>query len=79
MNPEERARLASACAAHLGIEVDELTDELDFFDDLNLDRSDLADLVVVLEDLFGISLEEGVRDVRTFGDLSDLVEDAVLA
>ena len=79
MNPEERARLAAACAAHLGIEVDELTDELDFFDDLNLDRSDLADLVVVLEDLFGISLEEGVRDVRTFGDLSDLVEDAVLA
>ncbi len=77
MNPEERARLVAVCAEQLGLEPDELTDELDFFEDLNLDRSDLADLLVMLEDALGIALEDGIRDVRTFGDLESVVEDAL--
>jgi acyl carrier protein len=79
MNPEERARLVAVCAEHLGLEPSELTDELDFFEDLNLDRADLADLLVVLEDALGISVEDGIRQVRTFADLETLVEDALTA
>jgi acyl carrier protein len=79
MNPDERARLAAVCAEHLGLEAAELTDDFDFFEDLNLDPADLADLLVVLEDAFEISLEDGIRQVRTFADLEGLVEDALTA
>jgi acyl carrier protein len=79
MNPEERARLVAVCAEQLGLEPAELTEELDFFEDLNLDRSDLADLLVMLEDALGTSLEDGIRQVRTFGDLETVVEDALNA
>ena len=77
MNPDERARLVAVCAEQLGLEPAELTEELDFFEDLNLDRSDLADLLVMLEDALGTSLEDGIRQVRTFGDLETVVEDAL--
>lgn len=79
MNPDEPTRLAAVCAEHLGLEAAELTDDFDFFEDLNLDPADLADLLVVLEDAFGISLEDGIRQVRTFADLEGLVEDALTA
>ena len=79
MNPEQRARLVAVCAEQLGVEPAELTEDLDFFEDLNLDRSDLADLLVMLEDALATSLEDGIRAVRTFGDLETLVEDALSA
>jgi acyl carrier protein len=79
MDPDQRARLVAVCVEQLGVEPAELTEDLDFFEDLNLDRSDLADLLVMLEDALGTSLEDGIRGVRTFGDLETLVEDALSA
>jgi acyl carrier protein len=79
MNPEDRARLVAVCAEQLGLEPAELTEDLDFFEDLNMDRSDLADLLVMLEDALGTALEDGIRQVRTFGDLETVVEDALTA
>jgi acyl carrier protein len=79
MNDLDQERLRAVCAEVLGTEPDELTPDTDFEEDLNLDREDLADLFVAVEDAFSISLEDGIRAVHTMRDLETLVEDLVPA
>ena len=75
MNSADQARLRAVCLEVIGLEADELESATDFTDDLNLDREDLADLFVAVEDAFDISLEEGMLRVRTYEDLEALVDD----
>jgi acyl carrier protein len=79
VNSADQARLLAVCLSVIGLEPDELDSEIDFTDDLNLDREDIADLFVAVEDAFDISLEDGMRGVRTFGDLEALVDDLIPA
>jgi acyl carrier protein len=79
MNATDQARLRAVCLEVIGLETGELDGDTDFTDDLNLDREDLADLFVAVEDAFDISLEEGMRRVRTFEDLEALVDDLIPA
>lgn len=79
MNAQDQERLRSVCAEVVGLDPTDLTADTDFFDDLNIDRDDLADLFVAVEDAFDISLERGVAQVRTFEDLETLVEDEIPA
>jgi acyl carrier protein len=79
VNARDQDRLRTVCAEVVGIEPDELTLDTDFEADLNIDRDDLADLFVALEDAFDISLEDGIRRVRTLEDLEALVEDLLPA
>ena len=79
MNTADQARLRAVCLEVIGLETGELEGGTDFTDDLNLDREDVADLFVAVEDAFGISLEDGMREVRTFEDLEALVDDLIPA
>jgi acyl carrier protein len=79
MNTADQARLRAICLEVIGLEPEELESETDFVDDLNLDRDDLADLFVAVEDAFDIDLEEGMRRIRTFEDLEALVDDLIPA
>ncbi len=79
MNARDQDRLRAVCAEVVGIEPDELTSETDFEADLNIDRDDLADLFVAVEDEFDISLDAGIRGVHTLEDLETLVEDLLPA
>ena len=79
MNAQDQERLRSVCAEVVGLDPADLTAETDFFEDLNIDRDDLADLFVAVEDAFDISLDHGVSKVRTFEDLEILVEDWIPA
>jgi len=79
MNSADQARLRAVCLEVIGLEADELDSATDFTDDLNLDREDLADLFVAVEDAFDISLEEGMLRVRTYEDLEALVDDLIPA
>ena len=79
MNSADQARLRAVCLEVIGLEADELESATDFTDDLNLDREDLADLFVAVEDAFNISLEEGMLRVRTYEDLEALVDDLIPA
>lgn len=79
MNAEDQERLQALIAEVLEMERDELTPDTDFIADLNLDRNDLADLFVAVEDAFGVSLEDGMRDVHTVEDLEALVDDLIPA
>ena len=62
-------------AEEFELEVDEMTPEAHLIDDLGLDSLDFVDMVVVLQNVFGIKLRDdnAVREVRTLGDLHKLV------
>ena len=59
-------------------ELDEadLTPEKTIADDLQLDSLDIVDMIVGLQQKFGINLRENkeIRNVRTLGDVYDLFE-----
>jgi acyl carrier protein len=53
------------------IEKERLVPEAHIFADLGLDSLDIVDLVVALQNSFGVKIrnEEGVRDIRTLQDI----------
>jgi acyl carrier protein len=64
----------------LAVEPDKVVPEAAFGDDLEADSLDLAELVMALEDEFGITVEEDeLEDVRTVGQAFDLVTSKISA
>lgn len=53
------------------IEKERLVPQAHIFTDLGLDSLDIVDLVVALQNSFGVKIrnEEGVRDIRTLQDI----------
>ena len=58
------------------LEESELTPEKNIVEDLQLDSLDLVDMIVGLQQKFGIMLRDNkeIRTVRTLGDVYDLFE-----
>ena len=58
------------------LEESELTPEKNIVDDLQLDSLDIVDMIVGLQQKFGIMLRDNkaIRNVRTLGDVYDLFE-----
>ena len=60
------------------IDPDDLIPDAALFTDLELDSLDIVDLIVALEQAFGIKIRnnaaEAFRDVRTLGDLYETIE-----
>ena len=58
------------------LEESELTPEKNIMEDLQLDSLDLVDMIVGLQQKFGIMLRDNkeIRTVRTLGDVYDLFE-----
>ena len=58
------------------LEESELTPEKSIADDLQLDSLDIVDMIVGLQQRFGINLRENkeIRNVRLLGDVYDLFE-----
>jgi len=78
MTGAERRRLLAVCAEIVGVEPEDLEPETDFFEDLNIDSDDLADLFVAIEDAFDIELDDSLLGaVRTFQNLEELIEDVI--
>jgi acyl carrier protein len=58
----------------LKVDRDKVTEDAAFGDDLDADSLDLTELVMALEDRFGIEVpEDDLEDVRTVGNAVDLV------
>jgi acyl carrier protein len=80
MNVEDRERLRTVVADAVGLDDPaDLSPDTDFFADLNIERDDLADIIVAVEVAFDISLDDGLGEIRTFEDLEALVDDLIPA
>lgn len=62
-------------AETLGTDVVELTEETSFSDDLNADSLDLFEMVMELEDKFGVKIPtEDLEQIKTIGDVKEYIE-----
>jgi len=57
------------------IEKERLKPEMNIFQDLGLDSLDIVDLVVALQDKFGVKIrnDERVKNIRTLGDIHKFI------
>ena len=72
---EENFEKFRKCAVEvLSVEADQVTMEASFADDLDADSLDLVELVMALEEEFGVNVEEEeLEDITTIGGAYDLV------
>ena len=69
----------SIFSSRFELEESELTEDKRLVEDLELDSLDLVDMIVGLQQKFGIMLRDNkdIRNVRTLGDVYDLFEKLV--
>lgn len=71
---ELEPRLRDVVATHLDVDPARLSPTVRLGEDLCVDSLDAIELTMVLEDEFDIALpDEVVADVRTYGDVVDMV------
>ena len=63
-------------AEQLGVDESEITDESHFIDDLGADSLDTVELVMALEEEFGIEIpDEDAEKIQTVGDVKKYIEE----
>ncbi len=63
-------------AEQLNVELDKVQMETNFVEDLNADSLDQVELIMAVEDEFGIEVpDEVVQEIRTVGDIVKVLED----
>ena len=62
----------------LGVEEDDVLDDATFVDDLGADSLDIVELVMALEEEFGVSIpDEQAEKIKSVGDAVDFIVEAV--
>jgi acyl carrier protein len=62
----------------LSVEEDDVTEEASFIDDLGADSLDIVELVMALEEEFGISIpDEQAEKIKTVGDAVDFISENI--
>jgi len=71
-------RVKSIVAEQLGIKKEEIKESSSFIDDLGADSLDTVELVMALEEEFGIEIsDEDAEKIRTVGDAIKYIEEKV--
>lgn len=71
----EKEKVLQVVAEQLGVNVEDLTVETSFKDDLNADSLDLFQIIMSLEEEFGIEIpNEDAEKILTIGDALKYVE-----
>lgn len=74
MSDELLEKFTKAAVEVLQVDAAKITREARFAEDLDADSLDVVQLVMELEDAFGIEIpEEELKDVKTVGEALDLV------
>lgn len=69
MSEELSEKVKAIVADRMGVEPDQITEETHFINDLNADSLDLAELVIDLEEQFGIKIsDEDAQKLTTVGE-----------
>ena len=64
-------------AEQLNVELDKVQRETSFLEDLNADSLDQVELIMAVEDEFGIEVpDEVAQEIRTVGDIVRVLEEA---
>ena len=68
-------RINNALAEEFELDPAEMRTEANIYEDLGLDSLDTVDMVVVLEGVFRFKIreEDGIREIRTLGDIHRFV------
>ena len=71
-------RLKKIVVEQLGVEEDEVKPEASFVDDLNADSLDLVELIMSLEEEFGMEIsDDDAEKIKTVGDAQEYIEEHV--
>jgi acyl carrier protein len=74
MDQELFARFRKCAVDVLSVDADKVTPEASFGDDLEADSLDLVELVMALEEEFGVEVPEGeVEEIKTVGQAYELI------
>lgn len=69
-------KLKELVVDQLGVEEDEVTMEASMQDDLGADSLDLVDLVMSVEEEFGVKVaDEDLENIKTVGNIVNYIED----
>ncbi len=69
-------RLKGIVTEQLGVDEEEITPEASFVDDLNADSLDLVELIMSLEEEFGLEIsDEDAEKIVTVGDAASFIEE----
>ena len=72
---EIESRLTKVLTEELGLDESQITVDADLEDDLEIDSLGVVELLMALEDAFGVKIpDEDAEDIRTVGETVDLLE-----
>ncbi len=75
MDNSNQQKIYQIISEELGVELEQITPEADFYQDFNIDKVSIADLFLAVENKFSIKLPKNeLLNVKTVADLLKLVE-----
>ena len=78
MNNDIFEKLKAIAVNQIGIDEEKVTPESDIIKDLGLDSLDIVDILMSVEETFGVTIDDGdVAEMKTVADVVKFIEDNV--